>query len=81
MKRLKQIAIGIDQLVNACLPGGFADETLSARAYRLSIKGSASWKMAQRIINALFFFQSNHCRSAYESELQRRQLPLEYRIS
>lgn len=69
--RIKQIAIAFDQLLNAVL-GGMADETLSARAHRT---GSA-W---EPIIDALFFWQADHCFESYLSEKERKQLPQEYR--
>lgn len=68
---LKQIAIAFDQLLNALL-GGMADETLSARAHRT---GSA-W---EPLIDALFFWQTDHCFESYLSEKERKQLPPEYR--
>lgn len=68
---LKQIAIAFDQLLNALL-GGMADETLSARAHRT---GSA-W---EPVIDALFFWQADHCFESYISEKRRQQLPPEYR--
>ena len=68
---LKQIAIAIDQLLNARL-GGMADETLSARAHRT---GSA----LEPLIDALFFWQVAHCFESYISEKRRQQLPPEYR--
>ena len=71
-----QILVAVDQLANTLL-GGMADETLSARAWRHHLDGSRDWPWA--IIDALFFWQTDHCRSAYESEVERRQLPPEYR--
>ena len=68
---LKQVAIAIDQLLNALL-GGMADETLSARAH---CTGSA-WEY---VIDTLFFWQTDHCQDAYLSEKERKQLPQEYR--
>lgn len=68
---LKQIAIAFDQLLNTLL-GGMSDETLSARAHRT---GSA-W---EPVIDALFFWQVDHCADAYRSEKERKQLPQEYR--
>ena len=67
----KQILIALDQLVNA-LFGGWADESISARAYR------SGWKIRQALINALFF-DANHCLDSYLSEKTRFQLPPEYR--
>ena len=68
---LKQIAIAIDQLLNTLL-GGYADETLSARAHRTQ-------SPLERYINLIFFWDENHCRASYQSELERRQLPPQYR--
>lgn len=67
---LKQIAIAIDQLFNTLL-GGYSDETLSARAHRT---GSA-W---EPVIDALFFWQEDHCFQSYLSEKERKQLPGAY---
>lgn len=69
---MKQVAIAVDQLINTLL-GGMADETLSARAWRNRHRHGAS-----KIIDALFFWQGNHCEQAYFSELERKQLPAEY---
>lgn len=71
-----QVAVAFDQLVNT-LMGGYADETLSARAWRHHLDGSRTWP--RWIIDHLFFWQSNHCKEAYESELLRKQLPDIYR--
>lgn len=70
-----QVLIALDQLVNTLL-GGMADETLSARAWRHKLDGSRSWPCW--LIDKLFFWQDGHCRQAYESEVQRRQLPDAY---
>lgn len=68
---LLQVAIAVDQLGNTLL-GGMADETISARAYR------NQWR-AQKLINWLFR-DPEHCRKAYESECNRKQLPREYQV-
>lgn len=75
-ERLLQILIAIDQLANT-LVGGMADETLSARAHRQRLKGRA-WPA--KAINAIFFWQDDHCRSAFESEMARLDMPGSYRI-
>lgn len=67
-----QIAVALDQLVNALL-GGYADETLSSRAYRLELERGRTW--ARKLIDGLFFFDKDHCKESYESEVLRRQLP------
>ena len=76
-KRSEQIPIAIDQLINT-LFGGWADETISSRAHRMQGK-SRKWARLRKLIDAIFFWQKNHCESAYESELQRRHLPPEMR--
>lgn len=68
-----QVLVALDQLINTLL-WGFADETLSARAYRhAEIKKDRRWPMW--IIDHLFFWQDQHCKAAYEAELERAHLP------
>lgn len=62
----------LNQSINVLL-GGYADETLSARAYR------RDWKIFQRLINRLFFWQENHCKQAFDNELARKQ-SLRFRV-
>lgn len=69
---MRQVLIALDQLANT-LVGGYADETISARAYR---KG---WKRREAFINWLFRDQ-NHCLDSYNSELLQRHLPNAYRV-
>jgi len=75
----KQILIALDQMFNAVC-GGWADETLSARAHR------CKWKKRERWINSLFRWEKNsegkrnHCEQAYEHEIDRKDLPEEYRF-
>lgn len=71
------VAIGFDQFINAVL-GGAADETLSSRIYRgavLAPKPKKRWVFLHKIINGLFFWQKEHCKSAYKSEIERKQFP------
>ncbi|MFD1806261.1 DNA helicase UvrD [Pasteurella oralis] len=71
------VVIALDQFINAFLGGG-ADETLSSRAYRgaiLQSKPRKRWKIIYRVIEAIFFFEKAHCKTAYESELNRKQYP------
>ena len=68
---MRQVLIALDQLANAFF-GGFADESISARAYR------SGWTFREKLINALFFDQ-NHCINSKIKEKQRSQLPPEYR--
>lgn len=71
------LLIALDQLANALL-WGYVDETLSSRAHRCA-KEKARWALAEKVINALFFFdrQGNvrHCELAYRAEILREHLP------
>ncbi len=81
---IKQVLIAVDQLVNALL-GGWADETLSSRAYRL--RHLPFWSTLHLAINTLFFWDYEkrgaltvrHCELAYISETERLQCPPEMR--
>ena len=75
---LKQVAIALDQLANTLL-GGYADETVSAKAWRKK-DDFWGWNWVYRVANALFFWQDDHCYDSYQTEVQRRQLPKEYRL-
>lgn len=71
---MKQFLISIDQVLNVLFGSGWADETLSAYAWRTRNKSSLS-----RFIDCLFFWDEHHCLESYESERKRLQLPPEYR--
>lgn len=72
----KQLWIAIDQLGNALL-AGWADETLSCRSWRQRHK--PRFAIAVKVINAMFFWQNNHCRGAYEQERLRMHIAPELR--
>jgi hypothetical protein len=71
MNYLKEVLIAFDQLVNSLL-NGWADETLSSRAWRTK-------SIFYPIIDIMFFFDPNHCQTSYESEKLRLQSPPEER--
>jgi hypothetical protein len=72
----KAVLIAVDQLVNSLL-AGWPDETLSSRAWRWDNDGVRSWP--KKVINAMFFWQKDHCLSSYNNERDGRQLPPELR--
>lgn len=88
-----QFGIAVDQLLNVFPCFGYADETLSARAYRASRNNRYPGKLLMPLIDVLFFWQadddevnaltgkvvSRHCERAYWKEVLRRSLPPEYR--
>ena len=74
MTYVMKVLIAVDQLANA-VRGGHPDETLSAAAHRRHLEGRSGWR---NLINALFFWQGDHCLDAHQSELSRKQMPKEY---
>ncbi len=65
------LALGCSQLLNVVAGSGYADEAFSAYSHRVG-----GWRRA--LVNALFFWQTDHCEAAYWSEFHRKQLPPEY---
>lgn len=76
--RIKQFLIWLTQGGNVLL-GGFADESMSSRAYRMQQRGHKYWGWTAKAIDRLFFWQVDHCRNAWLEEVERRQLPPELR--
>ena len=91
-----QVLLAIDQLANTLLlfghPGTYADETLSARAWRQSREGRPlRWVLFRWTVDVLFYWQDVilllrqqhtgrlHCQRAYDNEQARLGLPPEYR--
>lgn len=79
-----QVLVALDQLANALVPGGWADETMSSRLYRLDRDGRGRWARVLRpAVDALArpFGQRDHCRESYDSERLRLQCPPEERTA
>lgn len=80
----EQVFIAADQLVNALIPPldgtvSYADETLSARAYRAHRDCKVLGRLFMPVIDALFFWQGpGHCKNAYTKEFERKNYPSEY---
>lgn len=75
---MSQFIIALDQLVNTICKG-WADETISARAYRNSAQGKTKWMRIERGIN-LLAMDKDHCRRAFVNEQERRHMPPAYRL-
>lgn len=91
-----EVFVAVDQVANAIL-GGYSDESISARSFRLGSKAKArgawdQWRVTWVIADWLFLWQDawlryrtgawpvpGHCERAYRSEMDRVQLPPEYR--
>ena len=77
MNYWKNLLIAVDQLVNALI-GGWPDETLSSRAYRMAADGNP-WAMYAIDGLANLFGDENHCETSFKSERLRLQAPPETR--
>lgn len=69
---IKNLLIAIDQLANTIFCGS-PDETLSSRAWRLEQERGRKWPRI--LIDLLLWFDKDHCKESYESEILRKQLP------
>lgn len=73
------ILIAIDQFFNTLI-GGYPDETISASCWIGEQQGKILPCFFRPIIDFIFRpFGTDHCRLAYESEVNRLQLPNTYR--
>jgi hypothetical protein len=73
---LWNVLVALTQLANTLI-GGWPDETTSSRAHRQQER--LRWRVVRRAINAAFFWQADHCESAWLAERARRQSPPELR--
>ncbi len=64
---LKNVLIGLDQFANTVIRGD-PDETISSRAWR------ERWRIVP-LLDAIFWFDPDHCRASFEAEFVRRELP------
>ena len=65
---LLRVLAWLSQGVNCILLGGHHDVTVSARAY-LNRKRSRGWYAAYRALNAVFFWQDDHCRDSWLADV------------
>lgn len=80
--RLLNLLIALDQFIYVLvtLGAGSPDETLSAAAYRTEQKGKLLGRLFRPIIDFLFYFaERKHCEKAFKAELNRSQLPKDYK--
>lgn len=63
---LTSLLILLDRSINFLLGGSFS-ETLSSRAHRMREKQHIYWGWVADAIDALFFWEPDHCRKSWES--------------
>ncbi|MDL2284417.1 hypothetical protein LJC19_04670 [Oxalobacter sp. OttesenSCG-928-P03] len=66
--------IAADQFANVSI-GGQPDETISSRAYRGALEGKFWWSVLRTVLD---WVETDHCKQAYESEINRSQLPKDF---
>jgi hypothetical protein len=56
--------------LNAFVLGGSTAQTTSSRVH-IEARKSKAWARAKWVINSIFFWQEDHCRSAWEADVDR----------
>jgi hypothetical protein len=77
MQRILHLLIALDQFLFCVitLGGSHPDETASAAAWRGEQLGHILPRIFRPLIDAIFFFDPNHCKKAYMAEQRREQSP------
>ena len=72
-RRILNILISIDQLLYVLITfgNGNPDETMSAAAWRLELKSHWAGRVFRPAIDAVFWFDPEHCKKAFEYEANR----------
>ncbi len=60
--RIGNLWSAFSQILNVLILNGHPNESISGRCYR------ENWSSAESFINKIFFWQSNHCRGAYNND-------------
>ena len=66
MNYLLKLWVLVSQTLNVVLFNGDPDMTVSSRCYIQRHK--KYWGVAYDVINRLFFFQDNHCKSSFDAD-------------
>lgn len=74
LRCLENNLIALDQLLNTLLLGE-PDETLSSRAFRADQANKIFGRIFRPTIDLIFFWQDNHCKQSFLSEINKKQLP------
>lgn len=61
----------LSRLLNTVFFRGEMSRTLSARTYTEASLGKPFWVRMEKIIDALFFWEENHCRRIWTGEVDR----------
>lgn len=75
MSYLIRLSTAISQMGNALI-GGNPNRTISARCYLNRDK--RGWRQAYKVINIVYFWQSNHCKESHNADIQFAREVLSY---
>lgn len=64
---LLRVSAWLSQTVNLFLLFGHHDQTVSARCY--CNREKIGWRFFYKLINLIFFWQSDHCRASHEEDV------------
>ena len=80
-QRLTNVSVAINQLIGTILSLGakYPDETMSSYSWRLESKGRIFGRFFRPLIDALLFWDVNHCYGAWRDEKALRHMPPEMR--
>ena len=77
MSYLTRVAAWLSQGINCVLLNGSPDQTVSARAY--VNRSDPVWGSTYHVINAIFFWQEDHCRDSHLADVNFAREVLETR--
>jgi hypothetical protein len=62
-----RLLIAFDQFLNVLLLNGSEDHTISGRVgYKALMTNKKHWRLAEKIINTIFWFDKDHCYTSIE---------------
>jgi len=62
-----RVVIAVDQFFNVLLLNGNEDQTISGHVgYKAQMSNAYTWRIAEKIINTLIWFDPNHCFNSIE---------------
>lgn len=76
-QRIWNWLVSLDQFLFCCLMLGqsYPNETASAAAWRLENEGRWTGRIFRPLIDKLFFFDPDHCRTSYEALMAGKHMP------
>lgn len=79
-RRILNLLIAFDQFVWVLLTlgNGSPDETISAALWRMEGQGKLAGRVFRPVVDVLFWFDPDHCRTSYNAEFKKIQLPRAY---